>query len=462
MPSSFRGWRRCAARRGSATSAIAKWFDAHRAARLVGWTELGFASIQRSGGVALALGVVFLAACGVDQYPNTTFAPHTEFGREIDHIWNILLYFGTGVFILVEFLLVYAIIRFRHREGGPEPQHVHGNTALEITWTAIPAVILALIAVPTVRTIFSTQAKAEASALQVEVYGHQWWWEFRYPQYNVVTANELYLPNGRKVNFALRTADVLHSFWIPQLGGKRDVISNHTNYLWFTPDSNLGEQEWNGSCNEYCGASHAEMRFRVYTVPPADFESWAKHQALPAVYPSANTAAPSATASQTAPTVRTVADVSGQPAQRAAPASDEGYVFPKEKLPPHAIPQTPLPKEETFEMSLKGDAATGLKTYSSQACIGCHTIKGNPASVGVVGPNLTHVASRYTIAAALYPNDTEHLRYWVKNTHMDKPAVLMPVLGKGQIDPETGKVSPLGTLTDQQIADIVAYLQELK
>ena len=143
-------------------------------------------------------------------------------------------------------------------------------------------------------------------------------------------------------------------------------------------------------------------------------------------------------------------------------AVDTGYVFPKDKLPPNFAPQTPLPTEETFDMSMKGDPVAGYKTYSSQACIGCHTVKGIPASVGIVGPNLTHVASRYTIAAALYPNDMQHLRYWVKNTHMDKPDVLMPVLGKGQMDPATGKVSPLGTLTDQQIADIVAYLQELK
>jgi cytochrome c oxidase subunit II len=189
------------------------------------------------------------------------------------------------------------------------------------------------------------------------------------------------------------------------------------------------------------------MRFRVYTVPPADFESWAKHQAQSAVYPAATTSA----------VVRPVNDVNAQ-----ATAPDDGYVFPKDSLPEHAIPTTPLPTEETFDMNLKGDAAAGFKTYSSQACIGCHTIKGNPASVGLVGPNLTHIASRYTIAAALFPNDARHLSYWIKNTHDEKAAVLMPVLGKGQMDPETGKMSPLGTLTDQQIADIVAYLQELK
>src|SRR5215469_9751678 len=314
-------------------------------------------------------------ALGVDKYPNPTFAPHTEFGRETDHLWNILLGFGIAVFILVEALLVYVIVRFRHREGGPDPLHVHGNTALEITWTAIPAVILALIAVPTVKTIFTTQAKAEASALQVEVYGHQWWWEFRYPQYNIVTANELYLPNGRKVNFTLRSADVLHSFWIPQLGGKRDVISNHTNYLWFTPDSNLGEKAWNGTCNEYCGSSHAEMRFRAYTVPPADFESWARHQAQGAIYPaSANSPAPSATGNPpktaeaaTSSIVHPVAQVSGQAPAAQTPATaptavDTGYVFPKDKLPPNFTPQTPLPTEEKFDMNLKGDPATGFKT----------------------------------------------------------------------------------------------------
>src|SRR3712207_879411 len=115
-------------------------------------------------------------------------------------------------------------------------------------WTVIPAVILVMIAIPTVRTIFRTQAKAVSSALNVQVIGHQWWWEFRYPQYTsrnpatgridtLVTANELYIPRGRTVNFSLRTEDVNHAFWIPRLGGKRDLVGNHTNYLWFTPDS---------------------------------------------------------------------------------------------------------------------------------------------------------------------------------------------------------------------------------
>ena len=153
----------------------------------------------------------------------------------------------------------------------PAPKQVHGNAVLEITWTAIPALILVMIAIPTVQTIFKTQAKASTGSLQVEVIGHQWWWEFRYPELGVTTANELYIPAGRTVNFALRTKDVLHSFWTPNLGGKRDLISNKTNYLWYTPNADLADQVFNGFCTEYCGSSHANMRFHVYTVSYADF-----------------------------------------------------------------------------------------------------------------------------------------------------------------------------------------------
>ena len=173
-----------------------------------------------------------LAACN-GAYPNSTFNHTTEYNTAIDNLWDTLLLLGTIVFVLTEAGLIYTIYRFRRRPGAGTPKQVHGNTTLEIAWTAIPAVILIFIAIPTVRTIFKTQAKAAPNSLQVEVIGHQWWWEFRYPQYGIVTANELYLPTGRTVNFSLKTADVLHSFWIPQLGGKRDLISNRTNFVWF-------------------------------------------------------------------------------------------------------------------------------------------------------------------------------------------------------------------------------------
>ena len=147
--------------------------------------------------VVLALA---FAACSQEELPNTTFNPHTEFGGAIDELWDKLLFWGTLVFVFVEAALIFVVVRYRHREGRPEPKHVHGNTTLEILWTVLPALILVLIAVPTVRTIFRFQADAPANAIQVNVIGHQWWWEFEYPQYGFRTANELYLPTGRTVS----------------------------------------------------------------------------------------------------------------------------------------------------------------------------------------------------------------------------------------------------------------------
>ena len=183
---------------------------------------------RRLGTVALlgafALG---LAACG-EAHPNTTFSHNSEYNTAIDALWDRLLLLGTIVFVGVEAALVFVIIKFRRRPNSPQPKPVHGSTTLEITWTVIPALVLIVVAIPTVKTIFRTQAKASADALQVEAIGHQWWWEFRYPQYNISVANELYLPTGRTVSFQLKTIDVLHSFWIPAMGGKRDLITNHT------------------------------------------------------------------------------------------------------------------------------------------------------------------------------------------------------------------------------------------
>ena len=393
---------------------------------------------------ALALG---LAACG-GEYPNSTFNPNSEYNAAIDALWDKLLFWGTLVFIGVEGALVYTIFKFRRRPDGGVPKQVHGNTALEITWTAIPAVILIFIAIPTVRTIFMTQAKAAPEALQVEVIGHQWWWEFRYPQYGITTANELYLPNGRTVNFQLKTVDVLHSFWIPQMGGKRDLISNRTNYLWFTPNADLPSSAWNGFCAEFCGPSHANMRFRVFTVTPGEFAQWTAHQQQTAIYPQAAAAAGVATA------VPTVAPV-------------PVWAFPKETLEKdfaYTIPTTPLTNQISFDDALigKGDAERGRMLYNKSSCIGCHAIAGTPMNMANVGPNLTHVGSRHTIAGGLYPNDTQHLSYWIKSAPHMKPGSIMPSLGKGVRDPKTKMVVNVGGLTDAEVADIVAYLQALK
>ncbi len=453
-----------------------------------------------------------------EAHPNTTLSPHSDFGREIDFLWDRLLLLGTIVFILVEGALLYVVFRYRRRENQGTPPQTHGSTKLEIAWTLIPAVILVFIAVPTVRTIFITQAQAAPGSLNIDVTGHQWWWEFRYPEYGVTTANEIYLPVGRTVNFRLRSADVIHSFWTPQLGGKRDVVTNRTNYLWYTPDSSTASAVWNGFCVEYCGSSHANMRFRVFTVTQAQFDSWIAGQKLPARFGAvagpptpaggqipppmeapgmttpAGTNAPTQAAQSAASriarqssgtqtaggaqpavprpqnpaanpgaqtSVSGVAAVGGATSAAAVPA---GYIFPHDSIPDFAIPHSPIPADLKFTAGLTGSAARGKQVFSGAACIGCHSIAGNPAAMGVVGPNLTHFGSRSTIAAGRFPNRAAYLALWIKNARKMKPDVLMPTLGMDEYDPvlKAKVTSANGGLTDQQIADIVAYLTALK
>ena len=415
--------------------------------------------------LTVALAMVMVGCVAAGEYPNTTFEPKSDLGRAIDFLWDRMLLLGTIVFVLTELALLLVVLRYRHRGERAEPRQIHGNTKLEILWTLIPAVVLVFIAIPTVRTIFETQAPAPRDALKVEVIGHQWWWEFRYPEYNIVTANELYLPTGRTVSFELKTKDVLHSFWIPQLGAKRDLISNRTNYVWFTTDSSAGGV-WNGFCTEYCGASHANMHFRVFTVTPEQFESWAAWQSGPAAF-SATAPAAAPPAAPAAPTIDTaaaaqppiVAAISEGAVRDAAEPTTTGYFWPAAQVPAYAIPTSPLPNL-AFNDNLVGDPARGQQAFLP--CIGCHTIRGNPMAVGTIGPDLTHVGSRLTVAGGMFPNDTRHLVRWIKNAPRLKPGSLMPALGRGEYDARTGMTVTAGGLDDQQIADIAAYLQALK
>jgi cytochrome c oxidase subunit II len=408
----------------------------------------------------LTLGLAAIA--GAQQYPNTTFNYTTDLNEATTHLWDSLIFWATIVFVIVEVGILYIIFKFKARPNSPEPKHVHGNTTLEIAWTAIPAVILAFIAVPTVKTIFMTQAKAPANALQVEVIGHQWWWEFRYPEYGITTANELYLPVNRPVNFKLNTFDVLHSFWIPRLGGKRDLISNRTNYLWMTPRDSMALKALNGSCNEYCGESHANMKFRAFTVTPEQFASWAAHQKSPAVFGVAPVAAPAVKAALPVAESTTKAGQVGPALANAPEPAPVGFIFPRDKLDPSTLPTTTPPASLAFTAGLTGDPTRGQQIYSRSACIGCHKINGNPMSAGIIGPNLTHVGSRYTLAGAIYTNTTENLVRWIKNAPAMKPGSLMPAIGTGEYNPAIKAKVTIGGLSDQQIADVAAYLQALK
>jgi cytochrome c oxidase subunit 2 len=412
--------------------------------------------------VALA---ALMAGCVAN--PNSVFHSRTEFNRDVGGLFELLIWLGLAVFVFTEAMLLLAMWKYRHRPGTPrQPEQVHGNTRLEILWTVIPAVVLAVIAVPTVQTIFKTQGQARGDALQIEVVGHQWWWEFRYPQYGIVTANEVYLPLGRTVNFALQTHDVLHSFWIPALGGKRDLVNNRTNYIWFTPDSTT-EDAFNGFCAEFCGTSHANMRFKAYTVTAEQFASWIAHQQLPATFnpPPTIPAGPGQVqppvAGRTPPNLRPGQAPAG-PAQLPPAPIQAGYIgFPRERMPNYTVPYTPIPPTLRIDTTLVGDATRGAQLVATGACIGCHTVKGVPTMVSKVGPDLTHIGSRNTIAAGLFPNDARHMAAWIKNSRAMKPGVTMPTMGRGEYDP-ISKMTLSAGYTDQQIADIVAYLLALK
>lgn len=233
-------------------------------------------------GVTLAALVLALGGCAFDG-PMSTLAGRSDYGRAILHVYAIVTWATAIIGVLVFVLLGYVLARFRARPEARLPAQVRGHTLLELTWTILPALVLLVIAIPTIRIVFRTQAMAAPpGALQVIVRGWQWWWEFRYPELGVVTANELHLPVGRTVVLNLEGHDVIHSFWVPHLGGKRDVVPGRHNRIVLEPDR-PGEH-W-GQCAEFCGASHANMGMRVIVEPPAQFDAWMARQKAPPAEP---------------------------------------------------------------------------------------------------------------------------------------------------------------------------------
>jgi len=212
----------------------------------------------------------------------TTVLPKSDLGQLIHDVFMTISGWAIVLFVVVEALLLIVVWRFRHRPGRGEPRPVHGHLGLEITWTLIPVVIVISIAVPTIAAVFRTQAPPPADALRIEVIGHQWWWELRYPDLGVTTANELHLPVGRPVSLSLKSADVIHSFWVPQLGGKRDLIPGRVNFLTFTVRE---PGEYPGQCAEFCGISHANMRLLVMAQSPGEFQAWVERLKAPPAQP---------------------------------------------------------------------------------------------------------------------------------------------------------------------------------
>ena len=230
--------------------------------------------------------VFFISAC-IENAPMDSLSPEGPYARTIDDLFWLTFWIAVVIFIIVQGALIIAVIFFRDKEGMPEPKQIQGNHKLELLWTIIPVLILGAIAFPTVRTIFDL-AKEPEGALNIELIGHQWWFEFNYPDYDITTANILVIPEGTPVRLEMWSNDVMHNFWVPKLNGKRYLVPGQKTYLNLFAD-NAGEY-W-AQCGEYCGLSHSKMRARVISLSSSDFEKWIENEQKNALKPPEGTLA---------------------------------------------------------------------------------------------------------------------------------------------------------------------------
>src|ERR1700733_308299 len=216
------------------------------------------------------------------------FAPASTPAKSIADLSVFVLIITGIIFVVVFALLVYAIVKFRARtrDVGREPAQVYGSTQIELAWTIIPILIVVVLFLATARVIHAIQDAPEpVGAVQVTAIGHQYWWEFRYPKLGIVTANELHIPVSDPAHptptfLQLLSVDTDHSFWVPELGGKTDLIPNHPNRMWMDPQRT---GVFLGQCAQYCGTQHAKMLLRVSVDGPDDFSAWVRAQQKPGV-----------------------------------------------------------------------------------------------------------------------------------------------------------------------------------
>jgi cytochrome c oxidase subunit 2 len=213
---------------------------------------------------------LLLSACDPAGPQSFWGRPESDFARLLQDLFSQIVVLAAIVFVVVEAVLFIAVFRYRRRSTDL-PSQTHGNSTVEIVWTIAPAVVLVFVALPTVRAIFQSYHPQKEGTVQVKAIGHQWWWEFQYPQLGITTANEIHFPAGQPATIEIESADIIHGFWVPNLGGKRDAIPTRINELWWTPDS---PGLYFGQCTQLCGTSHANMRLRAIVHEPGEWESW--------------------------------------------------------------------------------------------------------------------------------------------------------------------------------------------
>ena len=218
--------------------------------------------------------------------PIVTFDAQSPEARVIESLFVQTLVVCSVIGLLVAALVIYCIVRFRARKGDAEPKQVHGHTRLELAWTLIPCAIIAGLLVLTIRAVGASDPPPMGEP-DLVIVGHQWWWEVKYSG-GAITANEIHIPAGKKLLVRIEGADVIHSFWVPQLARKMDAVPGHPMSIWMQADQ---PGTYLGACTEYCGAQHAWMRIVVVAHPQAEFDAWLRHALEPASPPVAGEAA---------------------------------------------------------------------------------------------------------------------------------------------------------------------------
>ena len=342
--------------------------------------------------------VAVFAACNSSS-PQSTFDAAGPVAREQLRLFWIIFWAAMIVFVLVMAVMVYSIIRFRRRPSDGIPNQVHGNAVLEIIWTVVPIILLIGIGVITVKTLFDLDQPPSSDPLRVEVWAHQWWFEAAYPDYSITTANEIYIPVNRDVSVKLMSNDVLHSFWVPKLAGKTDVVPGRVNEQWFRADE---EGVFYGQCAEFCGTAHALMKFLVIAVPETEFNLWLDQQRLPAVIPT-----------ELAKVGATLFNTKGCIVCHSVGGADSNEI-----------------RESRSGAFLAGQMVSH-------------------------GPNLTHFGSRDVFAGAIMEVNEENLKKWLQDPEALKPGNRMSSLAGAFNDPAM-------ELSTSDIDALVAYLLSLK